>query len=106
MLAIAAEQRFDGDLITGRATFAGKPVPLYSPTPEGKRIRTYVYVDRETPSGWSRIADVPTRADGSFRLYVGPQQLGLRYRAVLPGPNVGATFAPDAVSAPVRTATT
>ena len=93
----ASEPRFDGELVSGRATFGGRPVPLHSPTPEGKRIRSYVYVDRATASGWSRIAGVATRADGSFRLFIPPGKLGARYRAILPGPNVGTTLAPDTV---------
>lgn len=100
-LTLAAEPRFSGELLSGRATFAGRPVPLYSPTPEGKRIRSYAYIDRETPSGWRRIGGVATRADGSFRLLVPARDLGRRYRAVLPGPNLGSALAPDIVSAPV-----
>ena len=102
---IACEQRFEGDLVTGQATFAGRPVPLYSPTPEGKRIRSYVYVERAVGLAWQRVGGVRTQADGSFRFYVAPQSLGPRYRAVLPGPNIGTTLAPDAVSAPVASAT-
>ena len=98
VITLTTAPRFDGELVSGRATFAGRAVPLYSPTPEGKRIRSYVYIDRATPTGWSRIGGVATRADGTFRLYVPPASLGTRYRAVLPGPNIGATFAPDAVS--------
>jgi hypothetical protein len=100
-LTTASEPRFDGELVTGRATFAGRPVPLYSPTPEGKRIRSYAYVDRATTSGWSRISGVATRADGSFRLFIPAGKLGVRYRTVLAGPNIGTTLAPDAASAPV-----
>lgn len=100
-VAITTKQRFDGELVAGRATFAGRAVPLYSPTPEGKRIRSYAYVDRAVVSGWSRIAGVATRTDGTFRLYVPPASLGIQYRAVLPGPNIGATLAPDAASPPV-----
>jgi hypothetical protein len=101
-VTIATEPRFDGELVTGRAMFAGRPVPLYSPTPEGKRIRSYAYVDRALGSGWSRISGVATRADGTFRLFVPPARLGSRYRAVLPGPNIGTTLAPDAASAAAR----
>jgi hypothetical protein len=100
-VTITTEQRFDGERLTGRATFAGQPVPLFSPTPEGKRIRSYAYVDRATTSGWSRIAGVATGSDGSFRLFIPAGKLGSRYRAVLPGPNIGTTLAPDAASAPV-----
>jgi hypothetical protein len=100
-ITVTSESRFDGERITGRATFAGRPVPLFSPTPEGKRIRSYAYVDRGTTSGWSRIAGVATRADGTFRLFIPAGKLGARYRALLPGPNIGTTLAPDVASAPV-----
>ena len=100
-VTVVSEARFEGERVTGRATFAGRPVPLYSPTPEGKRIRSYAYVDRAATSGWSRVAGVATRADGSFRLFIPAGKLGARYRAVLPGPNIGVTLAPDAASAPV-----
>jgi hypothetical protein len=97
----ASAPRFDGELISGRATLGGRPVPLFSPTPEGKRIRSYAYVERATGSGWGRIAGVATRADGSFRLFVAADKLGARYRAILPGPNISTILAPDTVSAPV-----
>lgn len=100
----ASEQRFDGELVSGSATFAGRPVPLFSPTPEGKRIRSFAYVDRAAGGGWSRIAGVATRADGSFRLFVPKEKLGARYRVVLPGPNLGTTLAPDTASAPAPSA--
>ena len=102
-VTLAAEPRFDGKVVTGRATFAGRPVPLYSPTPEGKRIRSYAFIDRKTGTGWSRIAGAATRADGSFRIFVPAAKLSSRYRAVLPGPNIGTTLAPDAVSPPLAT---
>jgi hypothetical protein len=73
-------------------------VPLYSPTPEGKRIRSYVYLDRWTGRGWSRLAGVATRTNGTFRYFVAAGALAPRYRAILAGPNVGATLAPDVVS--------
>jgi hypothetical protein len=102
-VTLTSQPRFDGETVTGRATFAGRAVPLYSPTPEGKRIRSYALVDRRTATGWSRIAGAATRADGSFRLFVPAGKLGARYRALLPGPNIGATLAPDAVSPAVST---
>jgi hypothetical protein len=76
-------------------------VPLFSPTPEGKRIRSFAYVDRWNGTGWSRVSGAATRANGTFRLFIAAGSLAARYRAVLPGPNVGATLAPDAVSAAV-----
>jgi hypothetical protein len=100
-LTAEATPQLPGELVTGSASLAGKPVPLYSPTPEGKRIRTYAYVERWTGRGWSRVAATGTRRDGTFRLFVGAGDVASRYRAVLPGPNVGTTLAPDVVSAAV-----
>ncbi|MBA2462995.1 MAG: hypothetical protein H0V45_14730 [Actinobacteria bacterium] len=100
-VTISSEPRFGGELVTGRATFAGRPVPLQSPTPEGKRLRSYAYVDRLVSGGWRRVAGAATRADGSFRFLVPASELGSSYRAVVPGPNLGVVLAPDAVSAPV-----
>ena len=100
-VTLASAPASGGELLTGRATFAGRAVPLFSPTPEGKRLRSYAYLDRLVGSGWRRIGGVATRADGSFRRLVGASELGSRYRAVVPGPNIGTTLAPDAVSAPI-----
>jgi hypothetical protein len=95
------EPRADGYVVRGRATFHGKPVPQWSLTPEGKRIRTYAYVDRATATGWRRIGGVAVRADGTFSRFV--PGLGLtRLRAVLRAPNISSTtWAPDAVSPPL-----
>lgn len=101
VVTLTTEQRFEGERVTGRATFSGRAVPLYSPTPEGKRIRSYAYVQRDAPSGWSPVAAVTTKADGSFQLFIPKEKLGARYRAIVPGPNIGTTLAPDAASAPV-----
>jgi hypothetical protein len=104
VVALTTEQRFDGERVTGRATFAGKPVPLFSQTPGGKRIRSYAYVERETGTGWSPVAGAATKANGSFQLFVPANKLGTRYRAIVPGPNLGTALAPDAASAPVPSA--
>jgi hypothetical protein len=36
---------YDGSNLNGTATFQGKPVTGTSPTPEGKQLRIYVYLD-------------------------------------------------------------
>jgi hypothetical protein len=86
------------DVLSGRATFRGRAVPLTSPTPEGRRLRTFVFLERFAGGSWRRIGGVAPRANGTFRRAVKPTERGSRYRAILPGPNVGATLAPDAVS--------
>ena len=95
---MASEPGSGGDLVSGRATFGGRAVPLFSPTPEGRRLRSYAYVDGGSASGWSRISGVATAVNGSFRLLVPSGKRADRYRLVLPGPNVGATLAPDAAA--------
>ena len=97
-VTLETRPQYAGEVLSGDASFAGRPVPLYSPTPEGKRIRSYVYLDRWTGRGWSRMTGVVTRADGTFRYFAPAGAVAKRYRALLPGPNVGATLAPDAVS--------
>jgi hypothetical protein len=95
----AVEPRFDGYVVIGRATFHGRPIPLWSVTPEGKRIRSYAYIDRATATGWRRIGGVRVRADGTFERFV-PGGGTPRFRAVLPGPSISSSvWAPDARSA-------
>jgi hypothetical protein len=91
----------DGVHLQGRATFQGKPVTGHTSTLEGKRPRIYVYLDCfDCPAahgrGWGRMLGVAPRADGSFVVRLRPAWTGTRYRATVAGPNVGATFAPDA----------
>jgi hypothetical protein len=94
----AVEPRANGYVVRGRATFAGRPIPLWSATPEGKRLRSYAYIDRMTATGWRRVGGVAVRADGTFARYVAAAADRPRFRAVLPGPNLKAAWAPDAVS--------
>ena len=94
----AVEPGANGYLVRGRATFAGRPIPLWSATPEGKRLRSYAYIDRMTSGGWRRVGGVAVRADGTFRRFVAATGGRVRFRALLPGPNLKAAWAPDAVS--------
>ena len=91
---------FDGARLRGQASFQGKPVTGFSPTPAGKEQRIYVDIDclgcPGNPSSWTSIAVVAPKTDGSFAVYLRPDQRGSRYRAALAGPNLGTTLAPDA----------
>jgi hypothetical protein len=91
---------YDGSNLNGRATFQGKPVTGRSPTLEGKQLRIYVYLDCTgcpgSGAGWKRMLGVAPKADGSFSAFVRPEWKGKRYRALVAGPNLGVTFAPDA----------
>jgi hypothetical protein len=89
------------ETLQGSATFAGRPVFGFSPTPEGRRLRAVVYVDcfgcPLSPNGWARaIGLFPRAPDGAFSLFVRPAWLGTRYRLTIAGPNRGTTLAPDA----------
>ena len=87
--------------LEGHASFHGRPIFGYSRTPEGKRLRLFAFIDcfgcAAAPSGWSRLIGIALRApDGRFSLELRPEWRGLRYRAIVEGPTVGATYAPDA----------
>lgn len=84
-------------VLEGTADFQGRAVTGFSPTPEGKRLRHYAFVDCLGCGGtrtWKRLTAVRTRANGSFRLFLRPAWRGSRYRVVVAGPNRGTTFAP------------
>ena len=91
---------YDGSSLTGSAEFQGKPVTGTTTTLEGKRLKIYVYLDCSgcpgAGAGWKRMLGVAPKPDGSFSVLVRPEWKGRRYRALVAGPNLGATFAPDA----------
>jgi hypothetical protein len=95
---LSAKQTTTGVLLTGSATLSGHPIPTTSRTPEGKVLRQYAYLDAFTAGQWRRLGGVAVRKDGTFRRFVPPAQAGRRYRVLVPGPNIGTTYAPDALS--------
>jgi hypothetical protein len=91
-------------VLQGSADFQGRPVTGFSPTPEGKRLRHYAFVDClgcRTPA-WRRLTAVLTRTKGSFRLFLRPAWRGSRYRVTVAGPNRGTTLAPVASAVATR----
>ena len=92
---LTADKTSTGVLLTGRLTLHGRPVPTSSRTPEGKVLRQYAYLDVAGGGAWKRLGGVAVRTDGTFRRYA-PR--GTRFRVVAPGPNLGRTYAPDAVA--------
>jgi hypothetical protein len=90
----------DGTRLRGQASFQGKPVTGFSPTPAGKQARIYVYIDcfgcPAGPHGWTSIAAVAPKSDGSFAVFLRSSWQGSRYRAAIAGLNLAATLAPDA----------
>ena len=89
-----------GKRLKGSLTFQGHSVTGLSPTPAGKAVRVYVYLEcfgcPGQPKGWMLMLGVPPKADGSFSVYLRSSWVGLRYRATAAGPNTGGTLAPDA----------
>ena len=89
-----------GDHLVGKATFNGRPVTGFSPTPGGQPLRIYVYLECFGCPGhagaWSPMVGVPPKADGSFSVYLRSSWVGKQYRATVVGPNVGGQYAPDA----------
>jgi hypothetical protein len=101
VVRLSAKQTTTGVLLSGSATLAGHPVPTTSRTPEGKVLRQYAYLDVFTGGQWERIGGVAVRKDGTFRRLVPPARAGQRYRVLVPGPNIGTTYAPDALATAV-----
>jgi hypothetical protein len=89
----------DGNTLTGTATQDGKPVSRYSRSFAGQRLRVFVYLDALAGGKWERIGGVAPAADGTFRRFV-PQELqaASQFRAILTGPAVGRTIAPDVLA--------
>jgi hypothetical protein len=93
----AIDLAVSGERLEGRATFNGRGVSGRSYTLEGKRPRIYVYLDYYAAGAWRRMLAVAPKANGTFSAFLRPAwQRASRYRATMPGPNVGDSFAPDA----------
>jgi hypothetical protein len=93
--------KYGKDVLQGKASFQGRPVYGFSPTPEGKKMRAYAYLECFACSagsgGWTPMLGVATRAPGgAFSVLVRAKWDGTRYRARIMGPNRGTTLAPDA----------
>jgi hypothetical protein len=95
---LGARPRGGTELLEGRATFAGRAVTGTSPTPEGTRILLAAALDCFAcygKRGWTRFTSVRTRQGGRFAATVPPVATSSKYRAIVPGPNRGTTYAPD-----------
>lgn len=90
----------DGKRLAGKAAFQGRPASGFSPTPEGKQMRIFVFLDcvacSAGPGGWTRMVGVAPKPDGTFAVLLRPEWSSRRYRATMAGPNRGWTLAPDA----------
>jgi hypothetical protein len=94
-VTLTTAPKFDTEVVSGTATFAGTPASGYTVTPEGKRIRVTAYVDCLCGGKWKRVQGVTVKADGTFSLLIRAAFVGTRYRAVVTGPSRGTTIAPD-----------
>jgi hypothetical protein len=97
-ITLAAEPFRRTELLTGRATFQGRPVTGYSPTNSGTRILHSAFADCFAcgVTGWLRFGAKRTASDGAFSITVPLDHRGTKYRVSITGPNRGATLAPDA----------
>ena len=98
-ITLAAEPFRRTELLTGRATFQGRPVTGSSPTNAGTRILHSAFADSFAGvAGWIRFGAKRTASDGSFSLTVPLDRRATKYRVSITGPNRGATLAPDAAA--------
>lgn len=98
-LEVAAEPSGDTYLLSGRATFHGRPVTGFWRTLEGTPIRHAAVLECfacRGQSGWTWFNSVRTQTDGAFGATVPHDAHVQRYRASIVGPNIGTTLAPDA----------
>jgi hypothetical protein len=99
-ITLVAEPFRRTELLTGRATFQGRPVTGSSPTNAGTRILHSAFADCWACGavGWVRFGAKRTSGDGSFSITVPLDRRGTKYRVSITGPNRGATLAPDAAT--------
>ena len=97
-MTLETEKTSLGIALSGVATFGGKPIPTTSRTPGGTVQRQYVYLGSQVGGQWKNLGGVAVKPDGSYRrvLFRGP--FGNLFRAGVAGPNIGSTYAPDALA--------
>jgi hypothetical protein len=100
-ITLALEPKGRYEVLTGRATFHGRPVTGSYLTNAGVPIALAAALDcfgcpAAGGSGWFRFNGVKTRGDGTFGSGLQAAWMGKRYRATIVGPNLGTTLAPDA----------
>jgi hypothetical protein len=99
-ITLAAEPFRRTELLSGRATFQGRPVTGSSPTNAGTPILHSAFADCFAcgSNGWVRFGAKRTQRDGTFSITVPLDRRGSKYRVSITGPNRGATLAPDAAA--------
>jgi hypothetical protein len=90
-------------VLTGRATFHGRPVTGKYRTNSGVLINEAAQLDcfacpAAHGAKWFRFNGVKTTAAGTFGSGLKAAWTGTRYRATIVGPNTGSTLAPDAAA--------
>ena len=102
-ITLKLERRGRFDLLSGRATFQGRPVAGTYRTNAGTPIPLAAQLDcfacpAARGRGWHRFNGVRTGAGGNFGSGLRRDWVGRRYRATIVGPNIGGTLAPDAAA--------
>jgi hypothetical protein len=88
-VSLTATKSGAGVRLSGRATLDEQGLPLTTP-------RSLVYLDALVHGTWRRVSSAELPRSASYRRTIAKEHLGDRYRAIVPGPNLGATLAPDA----------
>src|SRR4051812_36308896 len=90
-VSLNAAKTESGVKLSGRATLDEQPLPQTAQ-------RRYVFLDSLIDGTWRRVGRALLPSSRSYARVVSKPNLGASYRAILPGPNVGTTYAPDASS--------
>lgn len=102
-ITLAFKNRGRYVLLTGKATFHGRPVAGTYRTNGGALISLAAALDcfgcpAAKGNRWFRFNGVKTAPDGSFGSGLKQAWMGARFRASIVGPNIGSTLAPDAAT--------
>jgi len=96
-LTFIAKRASGGISLTGKVTYAGKPIPTSSAAPGGVKVREYVFIDQQVAGKWKVVGGVTVKTNGTYEHMLYGGQSGDRFRASVAGPNIGAVYAPDMV---------
>jgi hypothetical protein len=95
---MTAQKSVASDVVMGTVTFAGKPIPTTWNAPDGNVMHPFVFLDSLVGGEWKRVGGTAPAANGSYQEVVPYNLIGDRFRATIEGPNIGATYAPDATA--------
>ena len=96
-LTLTAKRAGGGIALTGKVTYAGKPIPTSSAAPGGLKVREYVFIDQQVAGKWKTVSGVTVKSNGTYKHMLYGGRAGDGFRASVAGPNIGAVYAPDMV---------